>query len=677
MKNIKNTLLLIFICTTFCHAQIDNEFWFVAPEVGQGHGDRPIFLKFATYGESSNIMVTQPANSSFDPIEFQMEPNDSYVLDLTNLIDIIENKPSHTILNYGLKITSTNDIMVYYEVSPSCNCNPDIFSLKGKNSLGKYFITPFQSFNNSSNGFFAGFNIVATENNTNIDIKLTQDSEQFLAGEEFSINLNKGETYFVKVSNNINDESLSGSIISSDKNIAVTIHEDTISGPYGGCADLVGDQLIPVDLLGQEYIAVKGYLYGDDKVYVTAQNNNTEVLVDGILYSVLNAFETIEISLSDNSVYITTSEPSYVLHMSGFGCEVGQAILPPLDCTGSFDVSVVRSTNEFFALNILVPNGSEDDFYVEGSGISINQEDFDFVPGSNQNWKFAQLDLTSQIGVNTAIRVINSTDRFHMGLIHGGAGSGCRYGYFSDYGEFDSSFSVETNICEGQTIEFQAPEFQSANYSWTGPNGFSSDQQNPIIENVNISSQGEYFLEISIDDVCTSSSSLFVEINPQPLDFELFEISICEYRFVSDLLVDFPNINIYASANDTTPLALNSRLDVGTYYISQTNEFNCSSENLVDVYLSCFPNIPNAFSPNNDSLNDYFNIQNLYDIYINHELQIFNRYGNVIFEGNNENKWYGYNEITNSKVPVGTYFYILSLNNEEKDVLSGWVYVNY
>jgi gliding motility-associated-like protein len=470
---------------------------------------------------------------------------------------------------------------------------------------------------------------------------------------------------------------LSGSIISSDKNIAVTIHEDTISGPYGGCADLVGDQLIPVDLLGQEYIAVKGYLYGDDKVYVTAQNNNTEVLVDGILYSVLNAFETIEISLSDNSVYITTSEPSYVLHMSGFGCEVGQAILPPLDCTGSFDVSVVRSTNEFFALNILVPNGSEDDFYVEGSSISINQEDFDFVPGSNQNWKYAQLDLTSQIGVNTPIRVINSTDRFHMGLIHGGATSGCRYGYFSDYGEFDSSFSVETNICEGQTIEFQAPEFQSANYSWTGPNGFSSDQQNPIIENVNISSQGEYFLEISIDDVCTSSSSLFVEINPQPLDFELLEISICEYRFVSDLLVDFPNINIYASANDTTPLALNSRLDVGTYYISQTNEFNCSSENLVDVYLSCFPNIPNAFSPNNDSLNDYFNIQNLYDIYINHELQIFNRYGNVIFEGNNENKWYGYNEITNSKVPVGTYFYILSLNNEEKDVLSGWVYVNY
>ena len=419
---------LFFLFLTYdCNSQIDTEFWFVAPEVNQDHGDRPIYLKFATYSNSSTIVVSQPANDNFQPIEFQMDANDSYVLDVTAFIDNIENKPSNTVLDYGIKIVSSSEIMVYYEVSPGCNCNPDIFALKGKNALGDFFITPYQSFNNSWSGYFAGFNIVATEDDTEVNIVLTQDSEGFMAGEEFSVNLNKGQTYFVKVSNNIGNESLSGTTITSNKNIAVTVHEDSLSGPYGGCADLVGDQLIPTELLGQEYIAVKGYLYGPDKVYVTAQYNNTTVQIDGNQFATIDALETVEISLANSSAYIYTSEPSYVLHMSGFGCEVGQAILPPLDCTGSYDVSIVRSTSEFIALNILAPAGSENHFYIEGSDLTINQNDFNYVPGSNQNWLYAQLDFTNLISSNAAIRVLNSNYRFHMGLIHGGSSSGCRY----------------------------------------------------------------------------------------------------------------------------------------------------------------------------------------------------------------------------------------------------------
>ena len=93
--------------------------------------------------------------------------------------------------------------------------------------------------------------------------------------------------------------------------------------------------------------------------------------------------------------------------------------------------------------------------------------------------------------------------------------------------------------------------------------------------------------------------------------------------------------------------------------------------------MSCFPNIPDAFSPNNDGFNDYFNIQNLYDIFIDHKLKIFNRYGTLIFEGDNLNKWYGNTINSDEKVPVGTYFYKLNLNNSKKDVITGWVYLNY
>jgi gliding motility-associated-like protein len=103
-------------------------------------------------------------------------------------------------------------------------------------------------------------------------------------------------------------------------------------------------------------------------------------------------------------------------------------------------------------------------------------------------------------------------------------------------------------------------------------------------------------------------------------------------------------------------------------------EFEVSVEN-------CPPYIPEGFSPNNDGTNDWFNIQGLYDIFENHDLKIYNRYGTLIFEGDNDTKWYGLvNRGLNNHgniVPVGTYFYILNPNDVQYEIMMGWVYVNY
>jgi gliding motility-associated-like protein len=264
-----------------------------------------------------------------------------------------------------------------------------------------------------------------------------------------------------------------------------------------------------------------------------------------------------------------------------------------------------------------------------------------------------------------------------MGLIHGGSTSGCRYGYFSDFGEFDSSFTAQTSLCEGDSLNFQGPFIQDAVYSWNGPDGFTSDIQNPVIENITSVNQGEYTLEIIVDEVCTSTSSMQIEIIPRPSNFDISEISICDYTYIEDLLLDYSNINIYNSPALSQSLSPNTALTAGVYYITQLNEFGCESINALDVYMSCFPNIPDAFSPNNDGFNDYFNIQNLYNVFIDHKLEIFNRYGSLIFEGDNSNKWYGTTKHSNEKAPVGTYFYKLSLNNIKNDIITGWVYLNY
>lgn len=96
---------------------------------------------------------------------------------------------------------------------------------------------------------------------------------------------------------------------------------------------------------------------------------------------------------------------------------------------------------------------------------------------------------------------------------------------------------------------------------------------------------------------------------------------------------------------------------------------------------NCPPVVPQGFSPNSDGINDWFNIQGLYDIFEQHELLIYNRYGTLIFKGNNSLYWDGTANIgLNNKgelLPVGTYFYVLKLNDKNYKTLTGWVYLNY
>ncbi|MEM6516102.1 MAG: gliding motility-associated C-terminal domain-containing protein [Bacteroidota bacterium] len=115
---------------------------------------------------------------------------------------------------------------------------------------------------------------------------------------------------------------------------------------------------------------------------------------------------------------------------------------------------------------------------------------------------------------------------------------------------------------------------------------------------------------------------------------------------------------------------------------ARVNNFPCYDSYQFELVVeNCPPRIPQGFSPNDDGKNDWFNIQGLYNIFENHNLKIYNRYGTLIFEGNNDKRWEGkINRGLNGRgnlVPVGTYFYLLELNDPNYEPLFGWVYVNY
>ena len=106
----------------------------------------------------------------------------------------------------------------------------------------------------------------------------------------------------------------------------------------------------------------------------------------------------------------------------------------------------------------------------------------------------------------------------------------------------------------------------------------------------------------------------------------------------------------------------------------------CFDVYVFELYVeNCPPFIPQVFTPNNDGFNDYFNIQGLYDVFEQHELLIYNRYGTLIFKGDNLKKWDGKANqgLTNvgKVLPVGTYFYVLNLKDPNFKIQTGWVYL--
>lgn len=72
-------------------------------------------------------------------------------------------------------------------------------------------------------------------------------------------------------------------------------------------------------------------------------------------------------------------------------------------------------------------------------------------------------------------------------------------------------------VCAGSTLRLSAmPSVPGANYSWTGPNGFTSSFQNPDIQNVTVAASGIYSATASANGCSSAAATAAVTVNPAP-----------------------------------------------------------------------------------------------------------------------------------------------------------------
>ncbi len=446
----------LVILTRPALAQIDTEFWFAAPSVTEDHGDRPIVFRLAAFEQAANVTISQPANPDFSQIQVFVNAEESRTVDVSSRVGMVENWPENKVLNKGILISADAPITAYYEVNS--DINPDIFSLKGRNALGKQFFVPAQNFWSNASWYSppatSTIDIVATESVTTISITPSVRTKKHSAGQSFDIVLDRGQTYSLSTTDHEVANQLTGTSIKADKFIAITLKDD--SNEFRPCLDLGGDQLVPIDILGTEYIVVKGFLDGGDHVFVLAIEDGTRVTINGSNAPIsLQQGEMHDYRLTINAAHIEANKPVYVVHGTGFGCETGLAILPKLECTGSQSVNFTRSTIENFGIILITETGNEDGFSMNGNPELITSADFQEVVGARGRYLAARIDLTNRPIGSRALNVSNSKGSFHLGTINGGYRTGCRYGYFSDFKTL-KILTDASKICLGRDLLLKA-----------------------------------------------------------------------------------------------------------------------------------------------------------------------------------------------------------------------------
>lgn len=137
--------------------------------------------------------------------------------------------------------------------------------------------------------------------------------------------------------------------------------------------------------------------------------------------------------------------------------------------------------------------------------------------------------------------------------------------------------------------------------------------------------------------------------------------------------------------NGATPIASASNYQtadpITTIYIRIQNEFCFTITSFQLLTKNCLPTVYNFVSANNDGRNDIFTISGLKNIFMNHKVAIYSRWGILLWEGNNTTEdWDGYATKGliwgNKRCPSGTYFYTIELNDPEyPKPLTGFLYL--
>jgi gliding motility-associated-like protein len=251
----------------------------------------------------------------------------------------------------------------------------------------------------------------------------------------------------------------------------------------------------------------------------------------------------------------------------------------------------------------------------------------------------------------------------------------------TDQSAFHASASGPSDICMGELAMLIADSVAGAMYQWY------VDGQVLTGSNTNIyltPASGSYTVTVSNSCGTFTSDSMVIKVHTVDNISVSPNVIICpgestqlsatggvSYEWNPSAGLSYSNISNPIATPDTTT----------HYIVTITDDYGCKATAEVEVGVLCDTLIiPSGFSPDNDVINDAFVIKGI-EHYPGNKIWIYNRWGNLVYKAHDyNNEWDGVSNVSGiyigKRVPVGTYFYVLDLNNQTKP-RQGYIVMKY
>jgi len=219
-------------------------------------------------------------------------------------------------------------------------------------------------------------------------------------------------------------------------------------------------------------------------------------------------------------------------------------------------------------------------------------------------------------------------------------------------------------VCQGEPFQMGATDIGNAKYEWSGPGNIFYEEQFPMVDQARLSMSGNYEVIGIVSGCATLPAYLNIDVKPTPTPNLGEDAVICTDLLAISLDAGDYDQYLWQDNSIENPFVVENG---GKFTVQVVDEFGCIGTDSLTLIQQCPTDlyIPNVFSPNGDNRNDVFGIQGG-DLHSMH-LQIYNRWGELLFESNQQKRNWDGTMMSGEIAPSGVYIYKLEFEGFERD----------
>lgn len=149
-----------------------------------------------------------------------------------------------------------------------------------------------------------------------------------------------------------------------------------------------------------------------------------------------------------------------------------------------------------------------------------------------------------------------------------------------------------SSVCVNQTVNLTSGG--GITYSWTGPNGFNSNQQNPSLPNATTNMAGQYNVTVTDINNCSNTGIALVAVNPPPVPIASVNSPICvnnnlNFSASGGVNYQWNGPNGFTASSSNPVLLATSASASGNYTLTVSDAIGCSSTTVITAVVNNIP----------------------------------------------------------------------------------------